>query len=66
MLGLREIGAVEKRAAAARLTMGELCSMAGVAASTWSRAKARGKVRVSTVRRLEEKLAVAEAPRCEA
>lgn len=60
MLGKKDIAAVERRAAALRLTMGELCALAGIPQSTWSRAKARGSIRVTTIRRLEDQLSKKE------
>src|SRR3546814_14042106 len=56
MLGQKEIAAVERRAAALRLTMAELCALAGMQQSTWSRARQRGTVREKVVRRLEAAL----------
>lgn len=61
MLGKKEIDAIERRAADARLTMGELCGLAGILQPTWSRAKSRGSVSVATVRRLEEQLTIRES-----
>lgn len=61
MLGSKEIASVEKRAAALRMTMGELCEAAGVAHSTWSRAKKRGSITIRTIRALEDHLAKMEA-----
>lgn len=61
MLGKRDIAALERRAAAARVTMKELCAAANVAQSTWSRAKSRGNVRVSTLRKMEDALCQIEA-----
>jgi len=66
MLGKKEIAAVERRAAAARLTMSELCVMAKVHHSTWSRAKTRGSVRVAVVRKMEAQLDIVEAQRAAA
>lgn len=60
MLGSKEIASVERRAAKLRMTMGELCEAAGVAASTWSRARQRGRVTIGTVRKLEEQLDLKE------
>jgi hypothetical protein len=51
-----QLQAVESRAFNARLTMGEVLRVAGVAHSTWSRAKARGYCRATTLRRVEEAL----------
>jgi hypothetical protein len=51
-----QMQAVEKRAHDARLTMGDLLKMAGVAHSTWSRAKARGYIRARTIKRVEDTL----------
>lgn len=61
MLGKKEIAVVERRAAAARLTMAELCALAEMQQSTWSRARQRGTVREKVVRRLEAQLAIREA-----
>lgn len=61
MLGQKEIAAVERRAAALRLTMAELCALAGMQQSTWSRARQRGTVREKVVRRLEAALVASEA-----
>ena len=41
--------------------MAELCELAGVHHSSWSRAKTRGRVRIGMVRRLEEQLDRLEA-----
>lgn len=41
--------------------MGHVLRMAGVAHSTWSRAKARGYVRATTMRRVEEALELYES-----
>jgi len=59
-LGKKEIDAIERRADNARLTMRELCELAGILQPTWSRAKSKGRVSVSTIRRLEEQLAKVE------
>lgn len=56
-----QLEAVEQRAFDARLTMQEVCERAGVAQSTWSRAKARGSIRVKTLRRIEAAVASAES-----
>ncbi len=56
-----QIKAAEDRAFAARLTMGEVCQIARVAPSTWSRAKARGTIRAKTLQRIEEALDYCEA-----
>jgi hypothetical protein len=61
MIGPDEIAAIEKRAAAARVLMGELCELASIHHASWSRAKRRGRARVSFVRRLEEQLDRIEA-----
>lgn len=53
MLGKKDIAAVERRAAALRLSMAELCALANMQQSTWSRARQRGTVREKVVRRLE-------------
>lgn len=53
--------AVENRAFAARLTMGDLCKIAGVSHSTWSRAKTRGTIRARTLQKIEEALDYYEA-----
>lgn len=60
-LGKRQAESVEKRAARALKTMGEICEDAGVAHSTWSRAKERGTISVTTLRRLNVALERAEA-----
>jgi hypothetical protein len=49
-----EMQAVEKRVFAVRLTMTDVLKLAGVANSTWSRAKSRGYIRPRTLRRVEE------------
>lgn len=41
--------------------MGEVCQIARVAPSTWSRAKARGTIRAKTLQRIEEALDYCEA-----
>lgn len=51
-----QIKAVEDRAFAARLTMGDVLRIAKVAHSTWSRAKSRGTIRAKTLKRVEEAL----------
>lgn len=61
MLGIKDIAAVEERAAAARLTVQELCEIAGVFTSSWSRAKTRGKIRVTMLRKMEHALDEIEA-----
>lgn len=61
MLGKKDIAAVERRAAAVRLSMAELCALAGMQQSTWSRARQRGTVREKVVRRLEAVLVQREA-----
>lgn len=52
--------AIESRAFAARLTMQELCQRAEIHQSVWSRAKARGSIRVKVLRRIEEQLDMIE------
>lgn len=47
---------VEDRAFAARKTVREVCDMAGVYPSVWSRAKARGTVSVDVMIRMEKAL----------
>lgn len=47
---------VEDRAFAARLNITDALRLAKVAPSTWSRAKRRGYIRASTIRRVEEAL----------
>lgn len=59
-LGSRRAQAVEKRAAALRMTMGQVCEKADVAHSTWSRAKARGRIRATTLKAVEDFLDQAE------
>lgn len=48
--------AVQDRAFAARLTMKDVLRIAGIAESTWSRAKSRGTIRAKTLGRVEEAL----------
>jgi hypothetical protein len=47
---------VEDRAHSLRLSMTDALNLAKVAPSTWSRAKKRGFIRASTIRRVEEAL----------
>lgn len=54
MTQIEQMEAVEARAHTARITMGDLLRIAGVAHSTWSRAKARGYIRARTIKRVEE------------
>lgn len=58
--------AVEQRAFALRRPMGEVCAIARVAHSTWSRAKARGYIRARTILRVEEALDYLERERAKA
>jgi len=51
-----QMQAVQDRAFAARLTMKDVLRIAGVAESTWSRAKSRGTIRAKTLGRVEEAL----------
>lgn len=53
MTPAEQMKAVEDRAFNARLTMGEVLKIAGVAHSTWSRGKARGYVRPRTLAKVE-------------
>lgn len=56
MTPAEQMKAVEDRAYAARLTMGEVLRIAKVAHSTWSRAKVRGYIRPKTIKRVEDAL----------
>lgn len=59
--------AVEARAYAARLTITDVLRFARVAGSTWVRAKDRGFIRASTLKRVEEAMSWYEreqAKRC--
>lgn len=58
-----EMKAVEDRVFALRLTMTDALKIAGVADSTWSRAKARGYIRAKTLGRVEEAVASLERVR---
>lgn len=51
-----QMKAVEERAHALRLTTTDALTLAKVAPSTWSRAKKRGFIRASTIRRVEDAL----------
>lgn len=61
MTQTEQMQAVEDRAHTARVTMGRILHMAGVAHSTWSRAKARGRIRASTIKRVEDALDLYES-----
>lgn len=61
-----DMKAIEDRAFAARLNLGDLCQMANVSHSTWSRAKVRGTIRPRTLRRMEEALDLYERRQTEA
>lgn len=50
------IAAIESRAFDLRLPMGAVCKEAGVAHSTWSRARERGIIRATTLGRMEAAL----------
>lgn len=65
MTHLEQMLKVEERAHALRLTMSDVLRFAGVAHSTWSRAKARGYIRASTIGRVEAELDAAEKRRAE-
>lgn len=52
-----QMQAVEDRAFALRLSTTDALKLAKVAPSTWSRAKQRGYIRASTLRRIEDALA---------
>lgn len=52
-----QMKAVEDRAFAARLSMAEVCKIAEIPHSTWSRAKTRGSIRAKTLRKVEDALA---------
>lgn len=54
---------VEDRVFALRLTMSDALRIAGVANSTWSRAKSRGYIRATTLGRVEEAVASLERVR---
>lgn len=49
-----QMKAVEDRVFALRLTMTDVLRIAGVANSTWSRAKGRGYIRAKTLKRVED------------
>jgi hypothetical protein len=51
-----QMQAVEDRAFALRLSTTDALNLARVSPSTWSRAKKRGFIRASTIRRVEEAL----------
>lgn len=51
-----QMKAVEDRAFALRLSMSEALKLAKIAPSTWSRAKKRGLIRASTIKRIEDAL----------
>ncbi len=57
---------VEERAYAARRTMSDVCKVAGVAHSTWCRAKSRGFIRPTTLARIEDGIAAIERHAAEA
>lgn len=57
------IEAAEARAFELRLTMAEVCQAAAIDPAVWSRAKTRGTVRVSTLRRVEAALDAFERTR---
>lgn len=56
MSPIEAIEAAEKRAFALRMTMGEVCQFAGIAHSTWSRAKKRGFIRAKKIKQVEDAL----------
>lgn len=56
-----EIAKAEERATAARLTMAEVCTQAGVAYSSWWRWKKRGAASIKGFRKLEAVLDSHEA-----
>lgn len=58
-----DMKAVESRVFALRLTMSDALLIAGVANSTWSRAKARGFIRATTLGRVEDAVASLERVR---
>jgi hypothetical protein len=53
-----QMQAVEDRAFSLRLSTTDALKLAKVAPSTWSRAKRRGYIRASTIRKVEEALDV--------
>ncbi len=55
------IKAAESRAFAIRHTMAEVCAEAGVLPQVWSRAKARNRISVQTLRKIEGALDRLEA-----
>ncbi len=57
--------AVEDRVFNLRLTMTDVLKIAGVANSTWSRAKGRGYIRATTLKRVEDAVAQHEKWRAE-
>lgn len=57
------IDAVESRAFALRLTMTDLCRIAQVNRSSWSRAKSRGSIRPKTLGKMEDTLNYLERQR---
>lgn len=56
MIDQKDLEAVEARATAARITLAELCELAGVAYTTWWRWKKGGTVSLKKFRLLENKL----------
>lgn len=60
-LGKNQAARIERRAAELWLTMGDVCDLAVVSASTWSRAKKRGRIRSSTMEKIEGALDQAKA-----
>lgn len=59
-LGPEAVKDLESRARSAHRTMGEICEAASVAHSTWSRAKARGRIRLATLEAIEGAIRLAE------
>ena len=63
MTATEQMQAVEERVFQARLAMADVLGRAGVALSTWSRAKARGTIRAKTLGRVEDAIAEIERER---
>lgn len=61
MINKPEIEAIEKRAYAVRRTIKEVCELAEVHPSSWSRIKRSGVVGVKTLRSMEDALTSLEA-----
>lgn len=57
------MAAVESRAFALRMNVGDVCRAANIHPSVWSRAKTRGTIRPRLLARMEETLAALERQR---